>query len=53
LQQATDALTAAGLTVGTVNGNTAGVLVDAQYKGVSVLPDQQLTRGSAIDITFA
>lgn len=53
LQQATDALTAAGLTVGTVNGNTAGVLVDAQYKGVSVLPDQQLPRGSAIDITFA
>ena len=52
LQQATDALTAGGLAVGTVNGNTAGVLVDAQYKGVSVLPDQQLPRGSAIDITF-
>jgi serine/threonine-protein kinase len=53
LQQATDALTAAGLVVGTVNGNTAGVLVDAQYKGVSVLPGQLLSRGSAIDITLA
>jgi hypothetical protein len=53
LQQATDALTTAGLVVGTVNGNTAGVLGDAQYRGVSVLPGQVLPRGSAIDITFA
>jgi serine/threonine-protein kinase len=53
LQQATDALGGAGLAVGTLNGNTAGLLVDAQYHGVSVLPGQQLPRGSAIDITFA
>ena len=53
LQQATDTLTAAGLTVGNVAGNPAGVLVGAQYKGVDVLPGQQLVRGSAIDITLA
>jgi len=53
LQQATDALTSAGLTVGTVSGNPDGVVVGAQYKGVEVLPGQQLVRGSAIDITLA
>jgi serine/threonine-protein kinase len=53
LQQATDTLTTAGLAVGTVSGNPDGVLVGAQYKGVEVLPGQQLVRGSAIDITLA
>jgi eukaryotic-like serine/threonine-protein kinase len=53
LQQATDALTAAGLVVGTVNGVPEGVLVGAQYQSVDVLPGQMLTRGSAIDITLA
>ncbi|MGZ4806483.1 MAG: PASTA domain-containing protein, partial [Ilumatobacteraceae bacterium] len=53
LQQATDALTAAGLTVGVVSGNPAGVLVGAQYQGVDILPGQLLPRGSAIDITLA
>jgi serine/threonine-protein kinase len=53
LQQATDALTSAGLAVGTVSGNPDGVLVGAQYKGVDVLPGQQLVRGSSIDITLA
>jgi len=52
LQQATDTLTSAGLAVGTVSGNPAGVLTGAQYKGVDVLPGQQLVRGSAIDITL-
>ncbi len=53
LQQTTDALTAAGLTVGVVSGNPAGVLVGAQYQGVDILPGQLLPRGSAIDITLA
>ena len=53
LQQTTDALTTAGLAVGTVSGNPDGVLVGAQYKGVDILPAQLLPRGSAIDITLA
>ncbi len=52
LQQATDALVGAGLTVGTVNGNPAGVLVAAQHQGVDVLPGQLFPRGTAIDITL-
>ncbi len=50
LQQATDTLSAAGLTVGVVSGNPAGILVVARYQGVDVLPGQLLPRGSAIDI---
>lgn len=53
LQQATDALTTAGLTVGTVNGNPAGVIVDAQYQGAELIAGQLLPRGAAIDITLA
>jgi len=53
LQQTTDALTTAGLTVGVVSGNPGGVLVGAQYQGVDILPAQLLPRGSAIDITLA
>ena len=52
LQQATDTLSAAGLTVGVVTGNPDGVLVAAKYQGVDVLPAQLLKRGSAIDIAF-
>jgi serine/threonine-protein kinase len=52
LQQVTDTLSAAGLTVGVVSGNPDGVLVAAQYKGVDVLPGQLLPRGSAIDIAL-
>ena len=52
LQQATDTLTAAGLTVGTVTGNTSGILVAASYQGVDVQVGQQLLRGTAIDIAF-
>jgi serine/threonine-protein kinase len=52
LQQATDTLTGAGLAVGNVAGNPAGVLVGAQYQGADVLPGQQLVRGSKIDITL-
>ena len=52
LQQATDTLNAAGLTVGTVTGNTAGVLVKATYQGVDVQVGQLLIRGTPIDIAF-
>ncbi len=52
LQQTTDALVGAGLTVGTVSGNPAGVLVAAQHQGVDVLPGQLFPRGTAIDITL-
>jgi serine/threonine-protein kinase len=52
LQQATDALTAAGLAVGNVTGNTAGILVAASYQGVDVQVGQQLLRGTPIDIAF-
>ncbi|MEY2416834.1 MAG: eukaryotic-like serine/threonine-protein kinase [Ilumatobacteraceae bacterium] len=53
LQQTKDTLASAGLAVGTVSGVPEGVLIAAQYQGVDVLPGQQLTRGSAIDVTFA
>ena len=52
VQQATDALSAAGLTVGAVTGNVDGGLVAAKYQGVDVLPAQRLPRGSAIDVAF-
>jgi eukaryotic-like serine/threonine-protein kinase len=52
LQQATDTLAAAGLTVGVVSGNPAGVLVAAQYQGIDIVPGQLLARGAAIDITL-
>jgi serine/threonine-protein kinase len=52
VQQATDTLAAAGLTIGAVTGNVDGVLVAAKYQGVDVLPAQLLPRGSAIDVAF-
>jgi len=52
LQQATDALTAAGLAVGTVSGNVDGVVVAAKYQGADVSIGQQLHRGSAIDLAL-
>ena len=52
LQQATDALSAAGLAVGVVTGNTSGILVAASYQGVDVQIGQQLLRGTAIDVAF-
>jgi serine/threonine-protein kinase len=53
LQQATDTLSSVGLTLGTVNGNPAGVLVGAQYQGAEIAVGQLLPRGSVIDITLA
>jgi eukaryotic-like serine/threonine-protein kinase len=52
LQQATDTLSAAGLAVGVVTGNTGGILVAANYQGVAVQVGQMLLRGTAIDIAF-
>jgi hypothetical protein len=45
-------LTAAGLAVGQVTGNTGGVLVAASYQGVDVQVGQQLHRATPIDIAF-
>lgn len=52
LQQATEVLTAAGLTVGTVSGNPEGVVVGAQYQGAELGAGQLLPRGAAIDVTL-
>jgi serine/threonine-protein kinase len=53
LQQVTDTLTTAGLTVGSVSGDpTVGVVVAAQHQGVDLLPGQLLPRGAAVDITL-
>jgi serine/threonine-protein kinase len=51
-QQASDALAAAGLALGTVTGNPDGVLVGAQYQGAELAIGQLLPRGAAIDITL-
>ena len=52
LQQVTDTLTAAGLGVGQVEGNTGGVVVAAKYQGVDVQIGQLLLRGSLIDVAL-
>jgi serine/threonine-protein kinase len=52
LEQVQAALGAAGLTVGTVSGDPAGVVIDSQYQGSSLVADQLLPRGAAIDITL-
>lgn len=52
LQQATDALTAAGLAVGTVSGNPDGVVVEARYHGNVLAEGQVLPRGAVIDIAL-
>ncbi len=46
------ALTAAGLTVGTVTGNTAGVLYAVQVGPNPVIVGQQILRGTAIDLFY-
>jgi serine/threonine-protein kinase len=52
LQQATDALTAAGLTVGAVKGDPAGIVVLAEANGVALAADTQLVRGTPVDLTL-
>lgn len=52
VQQATDALTAAGLTMGTVKGDPTGLAVLAEVDGASIGAAASLPRGTAIDVTF-
>ena len=52
VDQVQAALAAAGLTLGTVTGDPAGVLIDSMYQGTSLVADQLLPRGAAIDITL-
>lgn len=52
LAQANDALTAAGLVLGEVNGDPAGVNILAEVGGVSIGADAVFPRGTVIDLTF-
>ncbi|MCU1361141.1 MAG: putative serine/threonine protein kinase [Ilumatobacteraceae bacterium] len=52
LQQASDALTAAGLVLGQVKGDPAGVNILAESNGVSIGADAVFPRGTTIDLTF-
>lgn len=52
VQQATDALAAAGLVIGQVKGDPAGVNVLAEVGGVSIGAGATFPRGTAIDLTF-
>ena len=52
LQQATDALTTAGLVVGSVVGDQAGIVVLAEANGVALAANTTLPRGTAIDLTL-
>jgi len=52
LQQAQDALSSAGLSVGTVTGNASGVVTSATVNGTAVTPGQTLRRGTAVDLTL-
>ncbi len=52
VQQASDALTAAGLVLGEVKGDPTGLAVLAEVDGQSIGADVQLPRGTAIDVTF-
>ena len=52
LQQASDALLAAGLVLGEVNGDPAGVNILAEVDGVSIGANASFPRGTAIDLTF-
>jgi serine/threonine-protein kinase len=52
VQQVTDALAAAGLKLGKVKGDPAGLAVLAEVKGASIGADATEPRGTAIDVTF-
>jgi eukaryotic-like serine/threonine-protein kinase len=52
IDQVQAALAAAGLTVGVVTGDPTGIVIDAQFQGTSLLANQLLPRGAAIDITL-
>lgn len=52
LQQATEALTAAGLAVGSVNGDPAGIVVLARANGTTLTADTLLPRSTPIELTL-
>lgn len=52
VQQTTDALVAAGLTLGTVKGDPTGFAVLAEVDGQAIGAGITLPRGTAIDVTF-
>ncbi|MCU1504053.1 MAG: putative serine/threonine protein kinase, partial [Ilumatobacteraceae bacterium] len=52
LQPAQNALSAAGLGVGTVTGNANGVVTAATVAGLGVTPGQLLPRGTAVDLSL-
>lgn len=52
LQQASDALLAAGLVLGEVKGDPAGVNILAEVDGRSIGANESFPRGTAIDLTF-
>jgi hypothetical protein len=47
------AIEAAGLTVGTITGDTAQPFQSASVSGSAVADGQQFLRGTAVDLTFA
>ena len=53
VQQASDALSAAGLKLGKVKGDQAGVVVLSEANGQVLVAGAQLERGTAVDVTFA
>jgi len=53
LQGITAALSSAGLKIGQVKGDPAGLAVLAEVDGASLVAGQMLPRGTAIDVTFA
>jgi serine/threonine-protein kinase len=52
VSQANDALNAAGLVLGRVKGDPAGVNILAEVNGVSIGADAVFPRGTPIDLTF-
>ena len=52
VQQASDALAAAGLKLGKVKGDQAGVVVLSEANGQVLVAGAQLERGTAVDVTF-
>ena len=52
LQQARNALVAAGLQLGSVLGNTQGAIVEARVAGEPVAAGGQYKRGTAVDVAL-
>ena len=52
LQQVRATLTAAGLQLGSVLGNTQGLIAEATVAGETYAPGSQYKRGTAVDIAL-